>query len=215
MTEEKILPYVIFKGQNLMTNWFPKTLPKGWKFAANATGWTNNFHRMEWIKHFDEATQKQLRSLNDYRLLLCDGHDSHVSAEFISFCIHNHIALILLPPLSSHLLQPLDVGVFAPLKHAISTQISCLLRSGMGRIQKVEWLERFIEAREHGITKKNIISGWRGAGLFPENMHQILIQLADHEEYTLPSIPPQNHATHQPFFPNSCRPDSSSVHSIN
>src|SRR5438552_1225303 len=46
-------------------------------------------------------------------------------------------------------------------------------------------------------------------------MHQILIQLANHEEYTLPSTPPQNHATHQPFFPNSCRPDPSSVHSIN
>src|SRR5438105_2590030 len=46
-------------------------------------------------------------------------------------------------------------------------------------------------------------------------MHQILIQLANHEEYTLPSTPPQNHATHQPFFPNSCRLDPSSVHSIN
>jgi hypothetical protein len=79
----------------------------------------------------------------------------------------------------------------------------------------VEWLERFIEAREQGVTKGNIISGWRGAGLFPENMHRILIQLADREEHTLPSTPLQNQATHQPFFPNSCRPDLSSVHSIN
>jgi len=28
-TGERIPPYVIFKGQNLMTSWFPKELPKG------------------------------------------------------------------------------------------------------------------------------------------------------------------------------------------
>lgn len=46
---------------------------------------------------------------------------------------------------------------------------------GIRRIQKVEWLERFIDAREKAITKENILSGWRGAGIFPENMHRILI----------------------------------------
>jgi DDE superfamily endonuclease len=215
VTGEKIPPYIIFKGQNLMTSWLPRTLPKGWRFAANASGWTNNFHGMEWIKHFHSATWKQLQSPDDYRLLLCDGHDSHISADLVSFCIHNRIDLILLPPHSSHLLQPLDVGVFAPLKRAISIQISRFIRSGIARIQKVEWLERFIEAREHGITKENIISGWRGAGLFPENMHRILIQLTDYEESAVPDTPLQPHTTQTSFFPNSSRPDPSTLHSIN
>jgi len=83
-------------------------------------------------------TQKQLQSLDNYRLLLCDGHDSHVSADFVSFYIHHRINLLLLPPYSSHILQPLDVGVFSPLKHAISAQTSRLIRSGISRIQKVE-----------------------------------------------------------------------------
>ena len=56
------------------------------------------------------------RSPDDYRPLLCDGHDSHISADFVSFCIHNRIDLIPLPPHSSHLLQPSYIGVFAPLK---------------------------------------------------------------------------------------------------
>ena len=62
-----------------------------------------------------------------------------------------------------------------------------VIRSGIKRIQKVKWLERFIEARERGITKENIISRWRGAGLFPENMHRILIQLT---RKTSPQPPP-------------------------
>jgi hypothetical protein len=159
-------------------------------FATNTSGWTNNFHGMEWIKHFDTSTQHQLQSPDDYRLLLCDGHDSHVSADFVSYCIHHHIDLVLLPPHSSHLLQPLDVGVFAPLKRAMSNQMSRFLRSGIQRMHKVEWLERFIIAREQGITKENILSGWRGAGLFPENMHHILRQLTNYEDSTVPETPP-------------------------
>jgi hypothetical protein len=58
-------------------------------------------------------------------------------------------------------------------------------------------------------------AGWRGAGLFPENMHQILIQLADHQKPTIPKTPPPNGTTPTPFFPNSCRSDPSSIHSIN
>jgi len=212
---EKIPPYVIFKGENLMSSWFPKILPKGWKFSANATGWTNNFHGVEWIKHFDSATRSQLQSPDDYRLLVCDGHDSHISTDFVAYCIHNRIDLILLPPHSSHLMQPLDVAVFSPLKRAISTQVSRFIRSGITRIQKVEWLERFIEARADGITKANIISGCRGAGLFPENIHRILIQLVDHENFVTPTTPSQNRTTHPAFYPDSCRPDPSIAHSIN
>ena len=77
----------------------------------------------------------------------------------------------------------------------------------------MEWLERFIEAKVHGVTKENIISGWRGAGLFPENMHRILIQLVDRA--ATPTTTPSPCTTRPAFYPNSCRPDPSSIHSIN
>ena len=63
---EKIPPYIIFKGQNLMTNWLPKPMPKRWMWAANSSGWTNNYHGMQWIKHFELSTQEQLQSPDDY-----------------------------------------------------------------------------------------------------------------------------------------------------
>ena len=151
--------------QNLMTSWLPENHPAGWMFAANTSGWTSNYHGMKWIKHFDTSIRDKLHSPNEYRLLLCDGHDSHVSADFVSFCIQNCIDLLLLPPHSSHLLQPLDVSVFGPLKRAIPNRISRHLCSETERVQKVEWMERFIETQEEAITKDNILSGWRAAGL--------------------------------------------------
>jgi len=56
-------------------------------------------------------------------MLICDEHDSHVTVNFIGHCINNDIVLLILPPHTSHLLQPLDVGVFGALKTAMSRQV--------------------------------------------------------------------------------------------
>ena len=79
----------------------------------------------------------------------------------------------------------------------------------------MEWVERFIVVREEGITKQNILAGWRGTGLFPENMHRILIQLANYEKSAPQTTPPQSHTAHPALYPNSCRPDPSFIHSVN
>jgi len=77
-------------------------------------------------------------------------------------------------------------------------------------------VERFIVGREEAITTQNILARWRGAGLFPENMHRILIQLSDYQDPTsVLNTPPLNNTTPSSFFPNSCRPDPSSVHAVN
>jgi len=38
------------------------------------------------------------------RLLLTDGHSSHLIAKFVAFCLENAIDLVVLPPHSSYLL---------------------------------------------------------------------------------------------------------------
>ena len=57
-------------------------------------------------------------SVGARRLLILDSHSSHLTADFDTFCKENAIICLCMPPHSSHLLQPLDVGVFGPLKRA-------------------------------------------------------------------------------------------------
>jgi len=180
-------------------------------FSCNESGWTSNYHGIEWIEHFKARTRNNLQSPDEYRLLICDGHDSHISADMIAFCIQKRIDVLLLPPHSSHLLQPLDVAVFAPLKRAISLQISRLLRSGITRIQKVEWLERYIESHEQAITRTNILAGWRGAGLFPENMHRVLRQISDKQIAPMTPLPSSTAISSTPYFPTSSPPDNPAI----
>ena len=202
--------YIIFKGEHILSTWLPAIPPSGWIFTTNTSGWTNNFHGMQWIQHFNAQTKSRLTSDDEYRLLLCDGHDSHISAALSAYCLQHHIVLALLPPHSSHLLQPLDVGIFAPLKMAISQRQTRLYRSGFRHIQKVEWLEHYIEARNATIIEKNILSAWRGAGLFPENMFKVLHQLPDLNSTTSsPNSSPVTDTQSTPFFVCSSPPEPS------
>ena len=57
------------------------------------------------------------------RLLLCDNHSSHDKFEFYEYCLANSIALFFLPSHATHVLQRLDVGVFAPLDRYSSQEV--------------------------------------------------------------------------------------------
>ena len=49
-----------------------------------------------------------------------DNHESHISIPLIELAIANNVCLLGLPPHTTHILQPLDVGVFGPLKEPTS-----------------------------------------------------------------------------------------------
>ena len=93
------------------------------------------------------------------RLLIMDGHGSHITANVIAFCMKHAIDLLILPPHTSHKLQPLDVSIFAPLKRALAAETDAGSRLDSGRIQRVEWTEMYIRARKRAFTSLNIVSG--------------------------------------------------------
>ena len=49
-------------------------------------------------------------------IIFLDGHASHFSIELSEFCSKNGINLVALFPNATHILQPLDVAVFGPMK---------------------------------------------------------------------------------------------------
>src|SRR5436305_1663021 len=175
MNGTAIPPLIIFKGERLSNSWIPKNVDAGWKFACNSKGWTSNIHGLQWIRQiFEPSTRELANNGQDWRILICDGHESHVTSSFLAHCIQNRIHVLLLPPHTSHLLQPLDVGIFGPLKTALSRCLDPLFRTGIPLIHKVEWMEKYIEARAKAFTKSNIEGGWRGAGLSPFYPQKVL-----------------------------------------
>jgi hypothetical protein len=96
-------------------------LVKGWSFAASNKGWSNQEQLgYQWLTDcFNPQTQPLADGTR--QLLIVDCHGSHLSAQFVQFCMTHNIDLLVLPPHTSHVLQPLDVGVFEKLKKELST----------------------------------------------------------------------------------------------
>ncbi|KAF1927273.1 DDE-domain-containing protein [Didymella exigua CBS 183.55] len=82
-----------------------------------------------------------------------------------------------MPPHSSHLLQPLDVGCFSPLKRAYSREIEALIRHHINHITKLEFLPAFKAAFDRAFTTANICSAFQGAGLVPLHPDVVLLKL--------------------------------------
>jgi hypothetical protein len=179
----KISPLVIFKGESIQTSWIPSESETNsdWGWSSNTKGWTCDAIGEDWITTvFEPATHT-----DSTRLLIVDGHGSHVTAPFIRFCIDHNILVLLLPPHSSHLTQPLDVGIFSPLKRRMSEELDKILRYGFSNIKKFEWANCYRIARPSAMERSNIKSAWSGAGLIPFNPRKVIRRingtLSEHE----------------------------------
>ena len=82
-----------------------------------------------------------------------------------------------MPAHSSHILQPLDVGCFGPLKTAYGYQVEGLMRLGVNHISKEEFLTAYLEAHQSSFTTKNIQAGFAATGLVPDEPDRVLLRL--------------------------------------
>jgi hypothetical protein len=94
-----------------------------------------------------------------------------------------------MPSHASHLLQPLDIGCFSPLKTAYSKQIEHLVKNCIHYITKVEFLLAFKTAFDKAFTLSNIQGAFRGSGIFPFNPEAVLSQLSPILRTPSPDLP--------------------------
>jgi hypothetical protein len=168
--------HIILAAKVHLTPWYKDSvLPYDWAVSVSENGWTDDKIGFEWIQHFQKHTQS--RTKGQYRLLILDGHGSHHSARFEEFCRQNQIITACMPAHSSHILQPLDVGCFSPLKASYGRQVEGKMRLGINHINKEEFLHLYYPAHVQAITEKNIQSGFAATGLVPYDPDRVLSTL--------------------------------------
>lgn len=102
-------------------------------------------------------------------MLIFDGHGSYLTDEFTYYCWAHDIIPFKLLPHSTHLLQPLDIGVFQPFKHRHQVALHEEVRYRAFEFSKLDFLSAFQRIHERTFKKSTIISAWAKAGLFPYN----------------------------------------------
>lgn len=71
------------------------------------------------------------------------------------------ILLFLTPSHLTHLVQPLDVGVFGPWKHYYTEEVDRSFRTGGTQVGKIEFLDFLDRIRVQTMRSKVIKSAWQ------------------------------------------------------
>lgn len=159
-----------------MEEWV-KLLSKGGRICISDKGWTNNTLGFEWFKQvfvpYTKARQK-----GAYRMLILDGHKSHLTTEVIQLCISEKIILACLPAHTTHMLQPLDVSFFEPLAKNYRRDLTHTFRDLKAvAATKNDFLRIYLRTRIRTATESNIASAWLNTGLDPFNPQPVLDRL--------------------------------------
>lgn len=152
-------------------------------FASSPSGWTNDELGYQWlVQIFDRETKDKARRA--HRLLILDGHGSHINMKFIDFCDSNRILLAIYPPHSTHTLQPLDVYLFRPLSQAYSNELARFMDEcqGFSSITKRDFFRLFWHAWGVSFTPGNIFSGFESTGLNTFNPQRVISKFAKKDE---------------------------------
>ncbi|KAK3924666.1 Pogo transposable element with KRAB domain [Frankliniella fusca] len=105
-------PYVVFKSKEMSETWTADG-PPGTRYNRSASGWFDMHIFEEW---FSTILLSWAKTVDGQKVVIGDNVSSHFSRRVFELCAENNIKFVCLPPNSTHLLQPLDVAFFSPLK---------------------------------------------------------------------------------------------------
>lgn len=168
-----IRPLIIFKGQSLQSTWFTAENVPDWVYTTSENGWTSNNHAFNWLQRI--FIPETAPTPPAPRLLVLDGHGSHISVDFLWNCKQNNIFCVFFPAHTSHLLQPLDLCPFAQLKDRYRRAIAELASlDDAAPVKKERFISCYQLARNERLTPKNIKAGWKATGIYPWNPRKAL-----------------------------------------
>jgi len=122
---------------------------------------------LEYAKHFEMQTQAIANG--HMWALYVDGHDSHITWEFLEHCQNHNIVVPVYPPHSTHVYQSLDVGVFGLLKLGYGKQWDRHLCETGEVVMKENFLKIYGEAHLKVLTPDLIKATFRKVGIVPFN----------------------------------------------
>lgn len=103
-------------------------------------------------------------------ILYVDGHPSHLSMAVSDFCNEKGIILVALFPNSTHILQPLDVAFFHPMKNEWSKAVqNWRIGNNCEQFKRENFAPVLKNVLDSVNSKKILESVFKTCGLYPFN----------------------------------------------
>ena len=185
------------------SGWYPKpfmifedlrTYPVGVGFygdaivcASQRSGWMTRWLFFHWAVHF-------VHELSHYRLtlppqlrnarvtLLVDGHTSRYNSKACSYLYDHGVDLVMIPPHTSHAIQPFDIGIAAPFKCRTkqrivspnpTTQARCKVLTTQAAKLRCQLVAAILEAWRMTANVENCMHAFNVGGLCPFSLQKV------------------------------------------
>lgn len=162
-------PLTLYKFERIPKAYFEALPTSDWGIGKSKNGWMTADTFLQYFRNvlYPFFVKEQYKFP---MIIFLDGHSSHLSIELTKFCKEHSMILVCLYPNSTHILQPLDVSLFYPLKVKWKKEISLWKMQNENK----EIKKQYIPSLLHGIITRNsfedtIKNGFRACGLYPFN----------------------------------------------
>ncbi|KAK9564249.1 hypothetical protein V6Z77_010319 [Aspergillus fumigatus] len=164
-------PWFIFKGNGIfMEFWFNESeaLPPDTTIATSPNGWISDELAVQWLQSFINATNERTKK-GEKRILIFDGHGSHLTVEFLQLCEDNGVIPFGFLPHTTHLCQPLDGKPFLSYKQHFRRMNNELSYWAGEPVGKSEFLHMIGPVREKAFNQRIIREAFKDRGIWPVN----------------------------------------------
>ena len=168
-----LVPHIIFDTTREHTQpAFQEHYGEDYVVHGSATSYTTMEIHHRW---FEGCFVRSTGGVGRKRLLILDGASAHMRSDTRALAEIAGVILLFLPSHTSHLLQPLDVGVFSPLKTAFRKAQARATRITKGAsVTRDTFFKSFSTAFKAAVTKRNACAGFSHTGLWPRNRRKAL-----------------------------------------
>lgn len=163
-----IPPTHVFPGERFRSNPLEGAV-YGTYMGRSTSGWMDSELFNGWLSNHFSKSIPPARPV----VLLLDGHSSHINLETAKCAKEDQILLYCLPPHTTHVLQPCDVGFFKPMKANWSKSVGKYMCANTEIINKYTFAGVFSEAWAETIKPTTIINSFKGSGICPFNREAI------------------------------------------
>lgn len=162
----QIPPFFVFAGARMRDELLEGSCT-GAQGTVSKSGWSNSTVFFDYLQnHFVHYAKP---GSDDHILLLYDGHRSHISPYLVDWAKDNNIILFVLPPHTSHILQPLDVGCFGAFSKIYSDECQKHQRNTGSVVGRYNVCSIACKAYTKGLSPANLQSSFRKSGIYPFN----------------------------------------------
>jgi hypothetical protein len=162
-------PLIIFPLKHVPA--LPEDLQSEFLIAGQKNGWMegpifNNMLFNHIVPAIDSIRTKHKLPPSEPALILYDGSSTHNDLDIDTLRDKHNIHVLLLPPHSSAMLQPLDLTVNGVFKQALTKRFKHLEKED-AQTRRVRMVRAISDSLSIAQARAHITDGWRRAGLLP------------------------------------------------